>query len=69
MNLWNSKREVINMSPHTGRPKVDNPKRNDVKVRLDDETSKRLDIYCAKNNIKRAEAIRKGIYVLLAEQK
>lgn len=57
------------MSPHTGRPKVDNPKRNDVKVRLDDETSKRLDIYCAKNNIKRAEAIRKGIYVLLAEQK
>lgn len=57
------------MSPRTGRPKVDNPKRNDVKVRLDDETSKRLDVYCSKNNITRAEAIRKGIHLLLAEQK
>lgn len=57
------------MSPRTGRPKVDNPKRNDVKVRLDDETSKGLNVYCIKNNITRAEAIRKGIYLLLAEQK
>lgn len=57
------------MSPRTGRPKVDNPKRNDVKVRLDDETSKKLDAYCTKNNITRAEAIRKGIHLLLAEQK
>lgn len=57
------------MSPRTGRPKVDNPKRNDVKVRLDDETSKRLDVYCSKNNTTRAEAIRKGIYLLLAKQK
>lgn len=57
------------MSPRAGRPKVDNPKRNDVKVRLDDEASKRLDVYCIKNNITRAEAIRKGIHLLLAEQK
>lgn len=58
----------MNMSPRTGRPKVDNPKKNDVKVRLDDETSKKLDLYCAKNNITRAEAIRKGIHLLLAKQ-
>ena len=58
----------MDMSPRTGRPKVDNPKKNDVKVRLDDETSKKLDLYCAKNNITRAEAIRKGIHLLLAKQ-
>ena len=56
------------MSPRTGRPKVDNPKKNDVKVRLDDETSKKLDLYFAKNNITRAEAIRKGIHLLLVKQ-
>lgn len=55
------------MSPRTGRPKADNPKRNDVKVRLDDETSKKLDEYCEKNNITRAEAIRKGIHLLFAK--
>jgi len=57
------------MSPRTGRPKVDNPKKNDVKVRLDDETSKKLDVYCVENNITRAEAIREGIHLLLAKQK
>ncbi len=57
------------MSPRTGRPKVDNPKRNDVKVRLDDETTSKLDKYCTENNITRAEAIRKGIHLLLAEKK
>lgn len=55
------------MSPRTGRPKADNPKRNDIKVRLDDETSKKLDEYCTDNKITRAEAIRKGIHLLLAK--
>lgn len=57
------------MSPRTGRPKADNPKRNDVKVRIDDETSKKLDEYCIEHNITRAEAIRKGIHLLLEKQK
>lgn len=57
------------MSPRTGRPKVDKPKNNDVKVRLDDETMQKLDRYCAEHNITRAEAIRKGIHLLLAKQK
>ena len=52
------------MSPRTGRPKANNPKRNDVKVRLDDEATKRLDEYCAKHDITRAEAIRQGIDLL-----
>ena len=57
------------MSPRTGRPKAENPKKNDVKVRLDDETSKRLDAYCQMHSMTRAEAIRQGIHLLLAQKK
>lgn len=69
MSLWNSKSEVMKVSPRTGRPKVDKPKNNDVKVRLDDETTKKLDVYCAEHNITRAEAIRQGIHLLLEKRK
>ena len=57
------------MSPRTGRPRVDKPKNNDVKVRLDDETTKKLDDYCDEHNITRAEAIIQGIHLLLVKQK
>ncbi len=57
------------MPQKMGRPKSDNPLRNDVKVRLDDATSNRLDNYCIEHGITRAEAIRKGIHLLLAENK
>ena len=56
------------MSPRTGRPKADNPKSQDVKVRLDVDTTKRLDVYCKKNEITRAEAIRRGIKMLLGQK-
>lgn len=56
------------MSPRTGRPKIDNPKSNDIKVRVDDETLHRLEKYCSENNITRAEAIRKGVHLLLAQE-
>ena len=57
------------MSPRTGRPKVANPKSNDVKVRLDDQTTQRLDEYCLMHDLTRAEAIRKGIHLLLEQKK
>lgn len=57
------------MSPRTGRPKVDNPKSNDVKVRLDDKTISELDKYCLEHEIARAEAIRRGIHLLLCKKK
>lgn len=57
------------MSPRTGRPKIQNPKSNDVKVRLDDKTIIELDNYCLKKGITRAEAIRKGIHLLLINKK
>lgn len=56
------------MSPRTGRPKAEHPKSNDVKVRLDDEMALRLDEYCKDRNLTRAEAIRKGIRLLLASE-
>lgn len=57
------------MTPNMGRPKIENPKNIDVKVRIDEETAKRLDAYCSKYGIGRAEAIRQGIHLILAKEK
>lgn len=57
------------MSPRTGRPKIENPKTNDIKVRLDDETHNRLLDYCAKHKISKAETIRRGIDLVLQDKK
>lgn len=52
-----------------GRPKADNPKDIDVKVRLDKSLNEKLMQYCVQANITRAEAIRKGIELLLNQKK
>lgn len=57
------------MSPRTGRPKAENPKTIDVKVRLDEETNKKLNGYCEANQIPKSHAIRKGINLLLGQKK
>ncbi|MFR3369364.1 MAG: CopG family transcriptional regulator [Clostridioides difficile] len=44
-------------------------KSNDVKVRLDDSTNEKLLEYCQENNLTKAEAIRKGIRLLLQGKK
>ena len=46
-----------------GRP-TDNPKGRPVHVRLDAEADAILEAYCARENVTRAEAIRRGIYLL-----
>lgn len=56
------------MSPRTGRPKAENPKSVDIKVRIDDMTEKALSEYCKVHEITRAEAIRKGIHLLLEKR-
>jgi len=56
------------VSPRTGRPKAENPKSNDLKVRLDDQTTQKLDEYCKAHEITRAEAIRRGIHLLLVQK-
>ena len=57
------------MSPRTGRPKAENPKNIDVKVRFDEIRHKQLLDYCKKNDLTRTEAIRKGIDLLLEQEK
>ncbi len=57
------------MSPRTGRPKSENPKSIDIKVRIDDEMNKKLIEYAAKHNISRTEVIRTGIKMVLDSEK
>lgn len=57
------------MSSKIGRPKVDNPKNIDVKVRFDEETNKKLLKYCEEHKITRTEAIRQGVHLLLNQKK
>lgn len=52
------------MSPRTGRP-TDCRKDHDVKVRIDNETHEKLLKYCKEHGITKAEAIRKGIHLVL----
>lgn len=57
------------MCPIMGRPKVDNPKDIDVKVRFDKKSHDELMEYCEKHQITRTEAIRRGIHLLLGQDK
>ncbi|MCL2563934.1 MAG: CopG family transcriptional regulator [Oscillospiraceae bacterium] len=57
------------MSQKIGRPKAENPKDVRYSIRLDAQTEALLKEYCAKNQITRGEAIRRGIHLLLAEKK
>lgn len=57
------------MSPRTGRPKVENPKNCDIKVRVDEVTNAELIKYAKKNNITRTEVIRQAIHHFLFRHK
>lgn len=57
------------MSPRTGRPKLEDPKINRTSVNLDRETLDRLEEYCKANGMTKSDAIRKGIHLLLDENK
>ena len=55
------------MSPRTGRP-TDCKKDHDVKVRIDDDTHKKLLMYCEEHGVTKAEAIRQGIQLVLQQK-
>ena len=57
------------MPPKMGRPKADKPKSVNYTIRMDVETEKRLQAYCLKHEIPRSEAIRRGVHLLLAQDK
>lgn len=59
----------MELSPRTGRPKMDDPKVNRTSVNLDRETLEKLEAYCNENHVSKGEAIRRGIHLLLKEQK
>ena len=47
-----------------GRPKGDNNKDYNYTIRLDDATRNRLEAYCVKMQIQKADAIRQAIMLL-----
>jgi len=55
------------VSPRTGRPKIENPKSERLSIRLDDESNKILNDYCEQENIKKPEAVRRGISKLKSD--
>jgi len=57
------------VSPRTGRPKAENPLNVDLKIRFDQDTNIRLLAYCEKHGVTRTEAIRRGIHLLLDQEK
>lgn len=57
------------LSPRTGRPKVEKPKSVNYSVRLDMETEQRLREYCQERGITRGEAFRRGLHLLLENKK
>ena len=65
LKKWGGK----SMSPKTGRPKVNNPKEFDVKVRFDKETHDKILKYSNENNITKADTIRRGVNLLLGNKK
>lgn len=48
------------MSPKMGRP-TDNPKKDRITVRLDEDSKSILEAYCEKEKVDKAEGIRRGI--------
>ena len=56
-----TKSEVKKMSPRTGRPKSDNPKDIQLKIRADKKTIEDLDFCCKESNSTRSDVIRLGI--------
>lgn len=57
------------MSPRTGRPRLENPIREQITVRLTKETMAKLESYCQEHQLTKGEAVRKGVEQLLDEQK
>lgn len=55
------------MSPSTGRPKAENPKNIQLKIRADKQLMEDLDFCCEKMNKNRSDVIRLGIQKVKAE--
>lgn len=56
------------MSPRTGRPKVEDPIKCQITVRLTKSVMEKLGSYCEKHGITKGEAVRKAVEQLLGKQ-
>ena len=52
------------MSPRTGRPPSDNPKRNNTRIRMSDDEVEMLEYCCKVTGLSKADIIRQGIKVI-----
>ena len=55
-----TQKEVIGVSPRTGRPTTD-PKNHETRIRMSDEDVRVLTICCEKTGVRKADVIRQGI--------
>ena len=53
------------MAAKMGRPRLQDPAKRQITVRLKEETMRKLDEYVEKHGITKGEAIRKGIEKML----
>jgi hypothetical protein len=56
-----TRKEVKKMSPSTGRPKSENPKDIQLKIRADKQTIDDLNFCCEKKQMTKSDVIRLGI--------
>ncbi len=68
--MWH-KKEVrkITTPKKIGRPKIENPKSEIVKARIDNELHNELLEYCKKENIEKSEVVRRGVKLFLETNK
>lgn len=57
------------MSPKTGRPRLQDPIKCQITVRLKQETMKKLEQYSGKHGITKGEAVRRGVERMLDKEK
>ena len=57
------------MNANIGRPKAENPKDIRYSIRVDAVTETKLLEYCKKHNITKGEALRRGLNLLLLQNK
>lgn len=57
------------MSPRTGRPKIENPKRKSLTLRLSEEEAKEIKECADSLKVSRTEAILMGIRCLMGKKK
>lgn len=57
------------LAPNIGRPKIENPKKNDTRIRMTDDEVKKLNYCCEKTGMTKSDVIRHGINLVYEQVK